>query len=287
MGRLEQPGGRVAGAGRLDDEPGDADRDQGIDDRAIHGHVGDDDANLLGRRGGRYMPAAGPSPKDRDVTVGQPPQGSVVEALERIQGRRVGLGDVVGGMHGAGQAGHDALPAEARRGRQGDRIPEVGRPVVARIGGGPHGPRDHDRLGVIEDEVPEEGRLLKDIGPLDHYHAVDGRVGLCLANGVADLEELPEGEMAGRRPPEIDDVDLGDAIEPGRRGDDRRAIEGRDVAPERGVDAHADGPAGEDRRDPAHRPAASDADSDAGAAGGPGGSQLSVSSAPTCAILSY
>ena len=67
-----------------------------------------------------------------------------------------------------------------------------------------------------------------------------------------DLEQLREPEVARRHEAVVDRTHLGDLVEPARPGEDRGAVERRDVAAAHRVDLHADRAAREDDDDPAH-----------------------------------
>ena len=180
------------------------------------------------------------------------PSGPVSRHWNEVERRRVRLRHRVGRVDraGRGRPGRPRRAAPARR-RSGPRRAGC-RPVVVRVGGGAHrAGHDHRRLAV-EHEVPQERGLLDHVGALHDDHAVDRGIGLAAANLARDLEQLREREVARGRAPEVDRHEIRDPLDARRAGEDRRAVERRDLPAGRGVDDHADRPAGEDAPRPAH-----------------------------------
>ena len=100
--------GGVAGAGRLDDEPVGADRDGGVEERAVHRDMGRDEPDALGGDGRGHVAPGTPAPSDLHAIGAHPPERPVVEALERVQRAGVGLCHVVGRLDRPGEHDDDA-----------------------------------------------------------------------------------------------------------------------------------------------------------------------------------
>ena len=193
------------------------------------------------------------SPVERDAVRGHPPERAPVRALERVERRGVHLDHVVGGLDRAPQADDHAHAAHRGRGGDPHRVAKVGRPVEPGIVGRAHRPGHHDRLGTVEHEVPAEGGLLDRVRALDDDRAIDRRIRQRRAHDIRDIEEIGEREVTGRGPAAIDRHHVGHAIQPGRSGQDGRAIEDRHVATGDRIERRADRPAREHDRDAPHR----------------------------------
>ncbi len=135
-----------------------------------------------------------------------------------------------------------------------DGVAQVRRTVVVRLGGVAHRAGHDDRLRAGHQEIEQEARLLDRVRALDHDDAVDRRVLGQPADGRRQVEQVLGREVAGRLEAAVDGDHVGDRLETGGPGQDRRAVEGRDRPAGDRIHDHADRAAVEDRGDP---PAAS------------------------------
>ena len=209
------------------------------------------DVDRLGRAGDRQHRAARSAfSSDDDPSRLDPAEPADVQAAERVERRGVGLRDVVGGLDRPGEDDHHPRSGELLRAGRRDRIAQVVRAVVVGLRRIAHRAGHDDRLGRIDDQIEEEARLLDRVGPLDEDDTVDLGVGREVADPPRDLGQVQERPVAGRLAAVVDRDEVGDPVEAGGPGEDRRSVEGGDRAAGLRIDEHADRAPGEHDRDP-------------------------------------
>jgi hypothetical protein len=99
-------------------------------------------------------------------------------------------------------------------------------------------------------EVPGKGRLLEGVRALHDDDAADGRIRERVVQDGAHPKHVGEGEVACRRPSEVDRDDVCGVGQAGDRGQELRARQRGDRAAGDRIDGHADRAPGEDDGNP-------------------------------------
>ena len=228
-----------------------------VDQRPVHRDGRGDEVDPLG--GARRRPrdvAVRAHASEPDPPVRHPPERPDVEAPERVERARRASSSRRPPARSCRRGRRPRRGPRRRPRRRGDpdRVAQVRRPVEAGLGGGPHRAGHDDRLRAVEEEVPEERRLLDRVGALDDDRAVDRRDRPSASARTAAISNSAGNvEVAGRRQAAVD-------RDRRRRSRRARAVASRSapsrtgtLPPAAGVVTHADRAAGEDDRDPWHR----------------------------------